>query len=81
MKLIGPSSVLVRWDDQVADSFTLHLHLDIRTLRINDIAGTSYTFTEVPASSQYLFHMWAVFAGRSGDSSNNVIITPDCKYL
>ena len=34
MKLISPSSVLVTWDDQVADTFTLRLFLDTTKLRI-----------------------------------------------
>ena len=85
MKLIGPSSVLVTWDDQVADTFYLWLRLDTNSdtgsyyYHVDDITGMNYTYTELPSSSRYLFFMGAVFGGKRSSHSDQVIITIDCK--
>ena len=79
MKLIGPSSVLVTWDEQVADSFTLRLYLDTTSITRRDITGTSYTFTEVPGSSQYRFRIYAVSEGLDSIGTDYVTITTYCK--
>ena len=83
LKLTSPSSVLVTWDDQVADSFTLHLHLQITYLVIRDITGTNYTFTGLPDYLYYRFHMSAQFDRPSGvlqsPYSHDVVIKEGCK--
>ena len=79
MKLIGPSSVLVTWDEQVADSFTLLLSLDTTSIIRRAITGTSYTFTEVPGSSWYRFRMYAVNEWLDSIETDYVTIQTHCK--
>ena len=79
MKLIGASSVLVTWDDQEVDTFSLWLHVNATTwIWENQITGTNYTFTGVPGSSKYFFYMSATIGGRSSLHTAFVTITTDC---
>ena len=84
MTLTSASSVLVTWNDQVADSFTLRLLLDSGTLfdTRHSISGTNYTFTGVPVSHQYVVVIYAVFDTRHGSEvGHNDIYITDCKLL
>ena len=78
MKLLSPSSALVTWDDQVAESFILHLHLANAFVSENDVTGNNYTFRRLPVASKYRYYVYALFDGRVGRSSDEVIIT-GCK--
>ena len=53
MKLTSPSSVLVTWDDQVAESFFLNIYLDTTGVNLwkRYIPGNNYTFTGLPSAS------------------------------
>ena len=80
MKLTSPSSILVTWDDQVADYFSLVLFLDSTDFSEHVITGTNYTFTGLPYSHTYDFYMFAFFEGCHGYTSYDiVIVTTDCK--
>ena len=52
MKLISPSSVLVTWDDQVADTLTLRLFLDTTKLRRAGIMQQSMYSPTHPTAGQ-----------------------------
>ena len=80
MKLQMESSVLVTWNEQVADYFTLYLTSDNDTYQQRYITAKSYTFTRIPTSSQYQLQMQAVFDNRLGLLSDNIIFTVKSKF-
>ena len=79
MKLTSPSSILVTWDDQAADSFGLELSLDATYFHTEVTTGTNYTFTGLPASHQYIFDIYAIFGLPGYGPYDIVIITTYCK--
>ena len=64
MKLTSESSIIVTWNHQVADWFTLNLTSNTHSYQQNYITENSYTFTVISASSQYHLQMQAVFDER-----------------
>ena len=79
MKLTSESSLILTWNDQEADWFTLYLTADQETYQQNNITDNSYTFTGIPASSHYQLQMQAVFDERLSLLSDSIIITFDSK--
>ena len=62
--------VIVSWDDQVADGFTLHAFADgIRFVHAQSIVGYSYKVSDLPPALKYVFQVRAYFDLRSGELS------------
>ena len=79
MKLTSESSIIVTWNDQVADWYTLYLTADQGSYEVDYITENSYTFTGIPASSQYQLQMEAVYDDQLSLLSDIIIITVDSK--
>ena len=86
MKLTSPSSVLVTWDDQVAESFFLNIYLDTTGVNLwkHYIPGNNYTFTGLPSASVYRTLLYALFDRRLGHHTGHINLyvysTTDCKF-
>ena len=74
MEQTSRSSLIVTWDDQVADGFTLQLTTDNGVYQFTTSHVTTFTITGVPASSQYELQMQAIFDQRLSLMSDIVII-------
>ena len=79
MKLTSESSIIVRWNDQAADWFTLYLKIDQHSYLRNTLMRNTYAFTGISASSWYEVQMQAVFDERLGLLSDIVSITVNSK--
>ena len=77
MKLTSESSIIVTWNDQLADWFTIYITLDQYLYQQNDSTENICTFTGIPPSVQYQIQIQAVFIDRLSLFSD--IITIDSK--
>ena len=66
---VNATSVIVRWDHQVASYYNLHGYAE--GVRFADYFGPGYTyrFSELPHASEFGFKLWGVFDGKDSDWS------------